>query len=420
MLSYEEIISGFSPKMLAGDHNHVVFLRNIKKRLGSPEQAFKTIHIAGTNGKGSTGMMIKGVLEHAGYKVGYFNSPALIDDREQISINNILISRNDFVATYYEILNKLSPDESAKISVFEWWTLIMLVYFANKKVDWAVIECGLGGTDDATNIINAPEYAIFTHIALDHIHILGDTVEKIAKAKSGIIKYGTKATIIAPLQQKAVVNIIKEKCSQAQVPLILSDEIAKMKVHNSKINIISTDFTLESSFSLLGEYQRENLKTVIALVKQLMREKVLISLMPLKQMLETIKIPARCEKIASLPDVLIDGAHNPDAAYNLAQTIISLRHGRRVIMILGFLKDKNYQKMIQIYQEISHDFILTEPDHLQRKLPVAILAQNFNNHVMQAVNVRSALKIARQNAKPDDLIVVTGSFYLVKDLINDD
>ncbi len=89
-------------------------------------------------------------------------------------------------------------------------------------------------------------------------------------------------------------------------------------------------------------------------------------------------------------------------------------------MILGFLKDKNYQKMIQIYQEISHDFILTEPDHLQRKLPVAILAQNFNNHVMQAVNVRSALKIARQNAKPDDLIVVTGSFYLVKDLINDD
>ena len=184
MLSYEAIIQQFSPAMKAGENDRVGLLRRILVALGNPDQQYQVIHIAGTNGKGSTGQIITQALMVKGYQVGHFASPAMLDDREQVQINNQLVTKKAFVKAYETICQKLPAGiVPSDLTVFEWWTLIALQVFADAKVDWAVIEVGLGGQNDATNAIAAPELAVITHLALYHTRILGSTLTAIAKAK---------------------------------------------------------------------------------------------------------------------------------------------------------------------------------------------------------------------------------------------
>lgn len=412
MQTYEQINAGFNRQMLGGQQDRVKFLRRILTRLENPDQRFKIIHIAGTNGKGSTGTMLEQGLQNAGYRVGYFSSPALVDEREQIKVNEHLISKEDFVITYQKIIKHLPTDISPDdITVFEWWTLIMLQYFADQKVDWAVVECGLGGQDDATNIINAPFISVITHIALDHTRILGPTITKIAQSKAGIIKTGTKQVFLAPHQEKDALTIIKEKAHQQGVGLTQADT---QTIVDGKAILKANHKIYKVPFNLLGTFQSENLGTVVSVFNFLFQRGLVTSWRPLLSTLATVKIAGRMQKIADHPPIILDGAHNPDAAKQLTQTISKFPHNK-VIMVLGFLADKNISPMVKIYQQMADEIIITTPNHPTR----ALEANELKSVLPQATiadNPRKGLVMAKKIAEPNDLIVVTGSFYTIKDI----
>lgn len=412
MQTYEQINAGFNRQMLGGQQDRVKFLRRILTRLENPDQRFKIIHIAGTNGKGSTGTMLEQGLQNAGYRVGYFSSPALVDEREQIKVNEHLISKEDFVITYQKIIKHLPTDISPDdITIFEWWTLIMLQYFADQKVDWAVVECGLGGQDDATNIINAPFISVITHIALDHTRILGPTIAKIAQAKAGIIKTGTKQVFLAPHQEKDALTIIKEKAHQQGVGLTQADT---QTIVDGKAILKANHKIYKVPFNLLGTFQSENLGTVVSVFNFLFQRGLVTSWRPLLSMLATVKIAGRMQKIADHPPIILDGAHNPDAAKQLTQTISKFPHNK-VIMVLGFLADKNISPMVKIYQQMADEIIITTPNHPTR----ALKANELKSVLPQATiadNPRKGLMMAKKIAEPNDLIIVTGSFYTIKDI----
>lgn len=412
MQTYEQINAGFNRQMLGGQQDRVKFLRRILTRLENPDQRFKIIHIAGTNGKGSTGTMLEQGLQNAGYRVGYFSSPALVDEREQIKVNEHLISKEDFVITYQKIIKHLPTDISPDdITVFEWWTLIMLQYFADQKVDWAVVECGLGGQDDATNIINAPFISVITHIALDHTRILGPTITKIAQAKAGIIKTGTKQVFLAPHQEKDALTIIKEKAHQQGVGLTQADT---QTIVDGKAILKANHKIYKVPFNLLGTFQSENLGTVVSVFNFLFQRGLVTSWRPLLSTLATVKIAGRMQKIADHPPIILDGAHNPDAAKQLTQTISKFPHNK-VIMVLGFLADKNISPMVKIYQQMADEIIITTPNHPTR----ALEGNELKSVLPQATmvdNPRKGLVMAKKIAEPNDLIIVTGSFYTIKDI----
>ena len=412
MQTYEQINAGFNRQMLGGQQDRVKFLRRILTRLENPDQRFKIIHIAGTNGKGSTGTMLEQGLQNAGYRVGYFSSPALVDEREQIKVNEHLISKEDFVITYQKIIKHLPTDISPDdITIFEWWTLIMLQYFADQKVDWAVVECGLGGQDDATNIINAPFISVITHIALDHTRILGPTITKIAQAKAGIIKTGTKQVFLAPHQEKDALIIIKEKAHQQGVGLTQADT---QTIVDGKAILKANHKIYKVPFNLLGTFQSENLGTVVSVFNFLFQRGLVTSWRPLLSTLATVKIAGRMQKIADHPPIILDGAHNPDAAKQLTQTISKFPHNK-VIMVLGFLADKNISQMVKIYQQMADEIIITTPNHPTR----ALKANELKSVLPQATitdNPRKGLVMAKKIAEPNDLIIVTGSFYTIKDI----
>lgn len=415
MLTYEELTGQMNQAMLGGQDDRVALLRRVLDALARPDHRFKIIHIAGTNGKGSTGSLIERTLQRAGLRVGYFSSPAMVDQREQIRVNDEMIAKEDFVRTYEQIRRQLPADiQPQQISVFEWWTLIMLQYFADQQVDWAVIECGLGGQDDATNAIDAPVAAVITHVALDHTRILGPTIRDIANAKAGIIKVGTQVAVLAPNQDEEAKRIIQQRCRQVGVSLLLADGIA-IEAQGDTIRLRVGATRLSGHFNLLGTFQHDNLRTAALLIAWLVRQGILDDFAPFMAAMATIAIPGRMQVIAHRPLTILDGAHNPDAAKRLVETIHEEFAGRRLIMVVGFLADKDWHQMARLYQQVAAKIIVTSPDNHQRALPTATL-QEFIPEARSAADAHQGLWLAQELARPDDVILVTGSFYLIKEL----
>lgn len=415
MLTYEELTGQMNQAMLGGQDDRVALLRRVLDALARPDHRFKIIHIAGTNGKGSTGSLIERTLQRAGLRVGYFSSPAMVDQREQIRVNDEMIAKEDFVRTYEQIRRQLPADiQPQQISVFEWWTLIMLQYFADQRVDWAVIECGLGGQDDATNAIDSPVAAVITHVALDHTRILGPTIKDIASAKSGIIKSGTRVAVLAPNQDGEAKRVIQQRCRQEGVPLMLAETV-DLTTDGDAVRLRSGAVRLQGRLNLLGTFQHDNLRTAACLVAWLVRQGILTDVQPFTATMATITIPGRMQVIAHRPLTILDGAHNPDAARRLVETVREEFAGRRLIMVIGFLADKDWHQMARLYQQVAAKIIVTSPDNHQRALPTATL-QEFIPESEAATDAHQGLKMARELAQPEDIILVTGSFYLIKEL----
>lgn len=269
--SYRKVLARIPRVMLYDDSlNRVDLLRRILKQLGSPDMTFPTIHICGTNGKGSTSTMIAQILQNEGYRVGLFTSPSLLDEREDIQYNRRMIAEDEFLAAYEVLIQGMAGMNltQADISFFETWYLVAIIFFAQKRVDYAVIECGLGGELDATNATSNVKFAIFTKIALDHMQILGNTIEAIATAKSKIIKSDSMIVIDYPAQASVAHDIIAARAKEQHAKLWVDQDF--------EINLVSSDLTSNLidvrlndhwhralKFSLAGEYQIDNLATVL-------------------------------------------------------------------------------------------------------------------------------------------------------------
>ncbi|MBC2846514.1 bifunctional folylpolyglutamate synthase/dihydrofolate synthase [Winogradskyella flava] len=371
----------------------------LSKHLGEPERRFKSIHVAGTNGKGSTSHMLASILQEAGYKVGLYTSPHLKDFRERIRINGEVVSKQ-FVISFIK-RNQLFF-ETNKLSFFEMTVGMAFDYFAKRKVDIAVIEVGLGGRLDSTNIIT-PELSIITNIGFDHMQFLGDTLEKIAGEKSGIIK--EKIPVVVGQTQAETHLVFREKAKSTCSTIYFADQLI--------------DEAFKSD--LKGVYQTHNIKTVIQSVKVLKDRGFKISDRQLKKGLLNVVtntgLQGRWQILGNNPKVICDTAHNKEGLTSVIQQLYSEAF-ENLHIVFGVVNDKDLDTVIPLLPQKAKYYFCKpnvqrglEAKHLQKKF----LQYNIEGEVYNSV--KEALEIAKSGASEQDVIFVGGSTFVVAEII---
>ena len=362
--------------------------------LNSPEKKIKTIHIAGTNGKGSTAHMIASVLQEAGYRVGLYTSPHLRDFRERIKINGAFIEKQYIVKF---IQNNLNYFDLTSLSFFEMTVGLAFSYFFDKKVDYAVIEVGMGGRLDGTNLI-LPELSIITNIGFDHTQFLGNTLPEIANEKAGIIKPKT------PL----IIGETHEKTKEVF--------IEKAKMLNSQIIFADQQKFVGFSSDLKGSYQKKNIQTAsIALLRLKIDPKIINS--GLMKVISNTGIQGRWQILANNPLTIADVAHNQEGLDYVIPQIMSQSYNK-LHLVLGFVKDKEAEKLIKLFPE-NAIFYFAAPN-IPRALPIADLekvSNNLNLNFKTFPTVAQAMSKAQLMAGSDDLIYVGGSTFVVAEIL---
>lgn len=371
-------------------------IKQVLKKLNSPQKDLKVFHIAGTNGKGSVSSYISSVLRCAGFKTGLFVSPYITNFRERISINGEFISENDIVLISEKII-----DCNVSLNEFEFITALGLYWFNQNKVDYAVIEVGLGGKLDATNVFDN-SIPVITHIGLDHTEILGDTVEKIAAEKCGIIK--NNSAVVSPYQEQEVMDVIKTFAENVTVP-----DTKDLK--NVKISLSSNSFTyknIDYVSRLSGNYQIENALTAISALEA---SRIKLEISDIQKGIFEAYIPARLEIVSSNPTVILDGAHNPLAAKALSEFIKN--QDKNVFAVVAMMKDKDIDGTLKEVLPLCGGCVVTEVPGLDRSVLAETLcnaASQFCDCVYCVKDASKALETAKKLTS--GIVLVFGSLYL--------
>ena len=362
----------------------VVGISKFLRFIGNPQDNLKCIHIAGTNGKGSVCSMIANSLEMAGYNVGMYTSPHLMKVNERIQINKKHILDED-LDRLHDFIMQAQERYRVELSFFETITVLAFFYFFEKKVDYVVLETGLGGRFDATNVAT-PLISIITNIGDDHSEILGKTIEERAREKAGIIKNNIPTVTCA---KDDALKVIQDICAKNDSRLILAEKY-------------------QGQLNLKGRYQKENAGVAYTALKYLnISEKHIID------GLRTAYWPGRFEFIRK--NVLLDCAHNPDGMNVLMDSLKDIEYGR-LIVIIGMMKDKNAEEMCKKIKDIANDVIITKVNIFKAQDP-HILANYFDNCIITE-DIGSALKFAKRIRTEKDLILITGSIYLIGDVMD--
>lgn len=389
------------------------------KKLGDPQNSYKSIHVAGTNGKGSVCKFLQSILTASGYKTGIYTSPHIQRFSERFIIDNKEISDSDVVL----LVKKIKPivDEMTKKgntpTFFEIVTAMAFLYFEDKKVDFAVIEVGLGGRFDATNII-VPLVSVITNVTLEHQDILGHKIEDIAFEKAGIIK--NRIPIITASKDRALF-VIKKVSDEKDAPVTIIDVNSWKKIKNKVdwqeflINGSLKEYSVKTS--LLGEHQGENISLAISVTEKLQMSGVYITDEAIAKGIENAKNPGRMEIVDFEPLIILDGAHNIAGISSLKKTLENDFVYNKLILVLGILSDKKVKEMLEIIIPIGNIIITTKSQNKRAaeptKLKEFIEKLNFKNQVVVKNDVHDAVKYALSIAKKDDLICITGSLFTV-------
>ncbi|MBP5289637.1 MAG: bifunctional folylpolyglutamate synthase/dihydrofolate synthase [Clostridia bacterium] len=409
-MNYQETVDYIHAVSWKGSVPGLERIKKLCDLLGDPQKKLKFIHIAGTNGKGSVSAMTASVLRAAGYNVGLYISPYLVDFCERIQFDGEPISHEDLIRVTAKVKEKADLMEDAP-TVFELITAIAFQYYSEKDCDVVVLECGLGGRLDATNIIDDNLLAVITNIALDHTEILGDTVEKIAGEKAGIIKSGPCVTGILPTGAGAVVEA---KCREKGVSLRSADEITLSDERHTRNGIYFTYGGVSMRANLSGAYQVNNIKTVLAIMEQLNEIGMPVSPDAVKRGLDTVYWPGRFETLKKKPYIIYDGAHNPDGVGGAVATCKALFPKERIVLVVGVMKDKSYEVMVKSLSGISDVAYAGAPD-TPRALPAKELATALTQVGLKANpcdSMKNALERAAKDAEENGGIVLcVGSLY---------
>ena len=387
-------------------------IRKILSGLGNPHKAFRCIHIAGTNGKGSVASSLSSILYQSGYKTGLYTSPHLVRFNERIQINNRPISNKKVIGSYETIkrihFGKREP------TFFEFTTAMALYEFASQQVDWAVIETGMGGRLDATNIIK-PELSIITNVSLEHREYLGNTIAQIAEEKAGIIK--KRIPVITAVRQQRAISVIKKTAADKAAPLFQMG--ADFRIRRNANGLFSY-YGLETVWrnlqtALLGRHQADNAALALAACELLNRNGAAISQDSIRQGLIRNHWPGRLEIVSSDPFILLDGAHNLAAARNLARFLASNLAGRPLTLVIGILDDKPYEAMLACLLPIAERVILTRPKINRALAPERLheVAEKFNLDTVIIPDVAGAVKHAFDTSMPHGATCIAGSLYVV-------
>lgn len=393
-------------------------MRALMQRIDNPHQKYPVIHVAGTKGKGSTAAMIAGGLQAAGYRVGFYTSPHLIDFTERIQINRQPISK----AALVEIVEELKPHiaEIPELTTFELTTAVGFVYFAQQHIDVAVVEVGLGGRLDATNIVT-PLVSVITSISYDHTAVLGKTLAAIAGEKGGIIKPG-RPVAIAPQADEAR-QVLTRLAIERHSPILQvgKDVIYSTGSHSLASQSFSVhvkdkpDSRLNLAIPLLGQHQVENAATAYAALLAARNEGLIIPDEAIQRGFASVKWMGRFEILQTKPPVVLDSAHNQDSARRLVETLRTYFPDRRLVLVFGVSEDKDIDGMFAELLPNTDLFIATQSIH-PRALEAGKLvemAQPYGKPAIAVVPLEEAIRVALEKANSDGLILVTGSLFVV-------
>ena len=391
--------------------------------LGNPQDAYPTVHVAGTSGKGSTSTMLASALQASGKRTGLHTKPHLSSVTERARVDGVAISEDDFGELVSELMTagEKIAYEHGRPTYYETLLALAFLWFARSEVDVAVIEAGVGGTLDGTNVLR-PQVAVITNVALDHVDILGETVEEIARDKAGVAKRGVP--LVTNVRDASARRIIEAACADAGAPFISVADSVTIEPrggerYGQSFVVRTPEDTYEVSLPLLGDFQQENAATAIRALEQLGPE-----LRPARAQIETglarTVIPGRMEYFPSHPGVVFDIAHNPDKAARLAHALADTFPGRRFTFVMAIGESKDATEVIRPFLALRGSFTFTTFSTAgrtsSRPQRLASITEEMGGWSRAVTDPVEAFAIARRNADADDVIVVTGSTFVVAEL----
>lgn len=413
-MTYREAVDYIHSLLAFGIKPGLSRISALLEMLGNPQNDLRFVHIAGTNGKGSTSTMLSCILKEAGYKTGLFTSPYVFSFCERIQINNQNISEEHLAAVTervkaaIEVLNgqNIVPTE------FEAITAAALLYFKEQKCDYAVLEVGLGGRYDSTNVIPSPEVCVITSVSLDHTRILGDTVAQIAAEKAGILKEDS-ICVTTSAQDKEALAVLQKTAAQTHCKLRIapldSAEILSETLQETVFSYGGETYCLP----LVGRHQVENAVGVIEAAKCLPQ----ITTQNIKNGIQNTVMRGRMEYRNGTPPILLDGGHNPECGAALAAVLRQFAP-ENITALVGLMADKDCETYLQTVLPLCKTAVFTKPDNPRAASPEVLLraVSDLPLQTFTEDNPQNALRLAREHTKADGLLLVCGSFYLLSDL----
>lgn len=422
-MKYEEAMKYITEVGNFGSNYGLERTYKLLEHLGNPERDLKLIHIAGTNGKGSTTSMITEILMGEGYKVGMYTSPFIEEFEERIQINRNNIPKESLAILMDEI--KVAVDKVIEAGYnhpteFEIITVLMLLYFKKENIDFGVIEVGLGGRLDSTNVIK-PIIQVITSISFDHTNLLGNTLEKIAREKAGIIKKGIP-TVIYP-QQEEVLKVIKNKCFEMDSELYIANN-ENLKFENivnldKPYQLLKYNNEIDILLPLLGEHQIINLSVAMQAIEVLNNKNIIdISIANIVKSIKNVSWKGRLEVLSNNPYVVIDGAHNIQGIKTLSRNIKKYFKYENLYLILGILADKDVEEMIKIITPMAKKVYSVTPNSIRGELAESLKDEvsKFNKNCKAFDKYEEAYLEALNDASEKDLILASGSLYMIGDM----
>ena len=407
-------------------------IRRLLELCDNPQKRLRFIHVVGTNGKGSVCTAVASVLHQAGYITGLFTSPFVVEFGERIRVDGEYIPKSAVASITKHLKEKilLMEKEGLFPTVFEVITAMAMIYFADMNCDAVVLEAGIGGGKDSTSVITAPVVAVITSVSLDHTDVLGDTVEEITREKCGIIK-GSCPVVSYPFesgdfaftsQNKDAAEVIESTCRERGNRLVVPD-MSKAKLVKSDLegNELYYD-GLHLKTGMCGFFQSANLITAAEVCRALSREGYFITDSDIEKGIGKFFIPGRLECISTEPTVILDAGHNEGAMRELSKALEIYKKGRRVVALCAFMKDKNYSKALELLAPQCDEMIFTNVDPVRGESPGALCreAEQYCECCTAEADSEKAYEIALSHTGKGDILLVSGSFYLVSEVRNAD
>lgn len=400
-MNYLEARAFLKEKEALGNVYGLSVMRELLLRLGNPEKKLSVIHVAGTNGKGSTIAFTASILREAGYRVGCYTSPAVFDYEEIIQVDGAYIEKEAvarLISRIQEAAEKMVKDGFSHPTVFEMETTMAFCYFAEMDCQLVCVECGLGGALDATNVIKNPICTAFASISRDHMGILGESLSEIAEAKAGIIKPGT--CVVSVEQEKEVREILERHAREKGCKIRFCG--------NKKLEL-----------NLPGLYQQKNAAFALEIIEAVREAGYAVTEEAVRAGLSRAVWPGRFQKVAERPDFYLDGAHNEGAAKELAESVKFYFTNRKICYIMGVFHDKEYEKILEIMAPLAEDIVTVTPPG-KRGLDgekLAESARKWYRDVCFAESYKDAVEAAKKKAGPDGIVLAFGSLSYLGDLV---